>query len=180
METSHELRTLEIREQHHFYQLLSAIDYIDIDTLSPIEKRAIVKVAEQIIERNFRVEDSLSSPLQTREFLKLALSMEPNETFYVLFLNSRHGVIKHEPLFFGTVDGTAVYPRVVVKRALDLGAAAIIIAHQHPSGESSPSQADFRITERLRDALALVDIRLLDHIIIAGSTYTSLAETGRI
>jgi DNA repair protein RadC len=104
--------------------------------------------------------------------------MEPNETFYAVFLNNRHGVIKHEPMFFGTIDGAAVYPRVIVKRALDLGAAAIIIAHQHPSGDSSPSTADKRITERLKDALALVDIRLLDHIIIAGSNYTSFADTG--
>lgn len=178
MAKSHESRSHEIREQHHFYQLINAIDYVDIDALSQSEMRAIVKVAEKIVERSFVAEEKLESPQQTKLFLKLALSMEPNETFYVLFLNNRHGVIKHEPMFFGTIDGAAVYPRVVVKRALDLGAAAIIVAHQHPSGECAPSQADKRVTEKLRDALALVDIRLIDHIIIAGSDYTSFADTG--
>jgi DNA repair protein RadC len=98
--------------------------------------------------------------------------------FCVLFLTNRHRVIAFEEMFRGTIDGATVHPREVVKQALRLNAAAVILAHNHPSGVSEPSRADEAITRRLRDALALVDIRVLDHLIVGGSEITSLAERG--
>ena len=101
----------------------------------------------------------------------------PAEVFACLFLDNRHRVIAYEELFRGTIDGASVHPREVVKRALHFNTAAVILAHNHPSGIAEPSQADERITQRLKDALALVDIRLLDHMII-GDDVVSFAERG--
>jgi len=98
--------------------------------------------------------------------LSLKLSGQEREVFAVLFLTTKHRLIGYEELFYGTIDGASVYPREVVKRALTLNAAAVIIAHNHPSGDATPSQADKKITIRLKDALALVDIRLLDHFVV--------------
>ena len=104
----------------------------------------------------------------------------PHELFCCLYLDNRHRVISFEPLFRGTIDGTSVYPREVVKEALRLNAAAVIAAHNHPSGVAEPSQADERITRRLKSALDLVDIRLLDHLIIGDGCCSSLASRGLI
>ena len=101
----------------------------------------------------------------------------PHEIFAVLFLDQRHRVIKFEEMFQGTIDGANVYPREVVKKALHHNAAAVILAHNHPSGVAEPSQSDERITQRLKDALALVDIRVLDHFVI-GDDIVSFAERG--
>lgn len=103
-----------------------------------------------------------------------------SERFGVLFLDNRHRIIAAEIMFRGTIDGTSVYPREVVKRALELNAAALILTHNHPSGIAEPSAADERITLRLRDALQLVDIRVLDHVIVGDGTTTSLAARGLI
>ena len=102
------------------------------------------------------------------------------EAFYVLFLDNQHRVIKGEVLFEGTIDSASVYPREVVKRALDHNAAALILAHNHPSGAAEPSQADRRITRRIGDALALVDIRVLDHFVVGDGEVVSFAERGWI
>jgi len=102
----------------------------------------------------------------------------PHELFCCLFLDNRHRVLRFEPLFRGTIDGTSVYPREVVKQALAVNAAAVILAHNHPSGVAEPSQADERITRRLKAALELVDIRLLDHLVIGDCHCTSLASRG--
>jgi DNA repair protein RadC len=120
----------------------------------------------------------LSSPALTRRFLQNHLSDPSREVFCCLFLNAQHALIRCEDLFFGTLDGAAVYPRVVLQRALTLGAAAVILAHNHPSGVAEPSAADRRITERLQSALALVDIRVLDHIIVGRGRAFSFAEDG--
>jgi len=139
----------------------------------------IIQQAITLLEqRIFKAGPALASPNAVREYLRLKLIAEPNEVFAAVFLDSRHQVIAFEPLFTGTIDGTAVYPRVVVQRALVLKAAAVILAHQHPSGCTEPSQADHRITEQLRDALALVDIRVLDHFIIGKGGPYSFAERG--
>jgi DNA repair protein RadC len=98
--------------------------------------------------------------------------------FCCLFLDNRHHVLSFEEMFRGTIDGTSVYPREVVKTALSINAAAVILAHNHPSGVAEPSQADERITRRIKSALELVDIRLLDHLIIGNGTSTSLASRG--
>jgi DNA repair protein RadC len=122
--------------------------------------------------------DVLSSPDETRRFLQYHLGSRNREVFTCLFLNSQHRVQRCEDLFFGTLDGAAVYPREVAVRALQYGAAAVIFAHNHPSGVAEPSSADRRITERLCSALALLDIRVLDHIIVGKGREYSFAEAG--
>jgi len=122
--------------------------------------------------------DVLSSPSETRRFLQYHLGAHNREVFSCLFLDSQHRVLRCEDLFFGTLDGAAVYPREVAVRALQYSAAAVIFAHNHPSGVAEPSSADRRITERLCSALALLDIRVLDHIIIGRGREFSFAEEG--
>jgi DNA repair protein RadC len=122
--------------------------------------------------------NALTSPNETRRFLQYHLGSRNREVFTCLFLDSQHRVRRCEDLFFGTLDGAAVYPREVAVRALQYGAAAVIFAHNHPSGVAEPSSADRRITERLCAALALLDIRVLDHIIVGGGVEYSFAEQG--
>ena len=122
--------------------------------------------------------DILSSPQQTRRFLQHHLGTRQREVFSCLFLDSQHRLIRCEDLFLGTLDGAAVYPREVVSRALQYSSAAVIFAHNHPSGVAEPSAADKRITERLQSALGLLDIRVLDHIIIGRGHEYSFAEAG--
>ncbi len=138
----------------------------------------VVAGARRKLRRKFRKGKAIRSPADTEDFLIAELASEPNEIFCVLYLCNRHHIISFDRAFHGTIDGTSVYPRVIVKRALDLGAAAVIFAHQHPSGTAEPSQADERITQRLKAALELVDIRVLDHLIIGGDSVTSLASRG--
>ncbi len=122
-------------------------------------------------------EDCLTSPQQTMQYLRSRLRDYDHEVFACLMLDNRNRVITFREMFRGTIDGASVYPREVVKQALADNAAAVILAHNHPSGVSEPSQADIRITERLRKALELVDIRVLDHVII-GDEITCLSERG--
>jgi DNA repair protein RadC len=121
---------------------------------------------------------SFGNPKATRDYLALKLGNLEHEVFAVLFLDKRHRLISYQEMFRGTIDGATVHPREVVKEALKQNAAAVILAHPHPSGVAEPSQADEFITQRLKDALGLVDIRVLDHIIVAGGDTTSLAERG--
>ncbi|HHG8951974.1 TPA: DNA repair protein RadC [Citrobacter freundii] len=114
----------------------------------------------------------------TRDWLRLNLAGQEREMFVVLFLDNQHRLITHETLFSGTINHTQVHPREVVKAALKHNAAAMLVAHCHPSGHAEPSDADRRITERLRQALDLVDIRLLDHLVVGGMEIVSLAERG--
>jgi DNA repair protein RadC len=122
--------------------------------------------------------DPLSSPEQTRRYLVAHLRDYPYEVFACLFLDNRHRVVAYEELFRGTIDGASVYPREVVKRALDHNAAALILAHNHPSGVAEPSRADEAITLRLRDALSLIEVRVLDHFVIGDGEAVSFAERG--
>jgi DNA repair protein RadC len=122
--------------------------------------------------------DTLADPDTTRRFLQARLRGYPHEVFACLFLDNRHRVIKYEALFRGTIDGASVHPREVVKAALGHNAAAVILAHNHPSGVAEPSQADLHLTRRLREALGLVDIRVLDHLIIGDGEAISFAERG--
>jgi DNA repair protein RadC len=121
---------------------------------------------------------SIRSPSDTESFLRSKLAHLPHELFCCIFLDNRHRIIKYEELFRGTIDGTSVYPREVALSALRCGAAAVILAHNHPSGVAEPSQADERISKRIKAGLELLDIRLLDHIIIGGRTATSCASRG--
>lgn len=139
----------------------------------------IIKQAFVLLEsRIFKARRRLGSPTEVRDYLRLQLVTEPNEVFAVVFLDSQHQVLAYEPLFKGTVDASTVYPRVVVQRALALNAAALILAHQHPSGITEPSAADRMLTERLKAALAMVDVRVLDHFIVGKGTPYSFAESG--
>lgn len=122
--------------------------------------------------------DALSSPGKVRQYLSLQLGGNQHEIFAALFLDNRHRVIVFEELFNGTIDGAAVYPREVMKKCLAANAAAVIFAHNHPSGVAEPSDADISITKKLKDALALIDVRVLDHLIIGQGVQTSLAERG--
>ena len=138
----------------------------------------VIAGARRTLRRRFRKGKAIRSPADTEAFLMAELATEPNEVFAALYLDNRHRVIKFDRAFHGTIDGTSVYPRVIVKRALELNAAAVIFAHQHPSGVAEPSQADERITQRLKAALELVDMRVLDHLVIGGDTVVSLASRG--
>lgn len=140
--------------------------------------RTIPELARRYFEESLPVGISIRSPADTQSFLHAKLRHLPHEMFCCLYLDNRHRVLRFDPLFRGTIDGTSVYPREVVKEALAINAAAVILAHNHPSGVAEPSQADERITQRLKSALELVDIRLLDHLIIGQAQTTSLASRG--
>jgi len=140
--------------------------------------RAALELARRQALQSVCTGDVLSSPAETRRFLQYHLGSHSREVFCCLFLDSQHRVLRCENLFFGTLDGAAVYPREVAVRALQNGAAAVIFAHNHPSGVAEPSSADRRITERLRAALGLLDIRVLDHIIVGAGRQFSFAEEG--
>ena len=120
------------------------------------------------------------SPDRVKDYLILELSNLESERFDVLFLNNQNQLIKHVPMFYGTIDGAAVYPREVVKLALELNAAALILAHNHPSGTCEPSSADKKITTRIKAAMETIDIRVLDHVIVGGTNTYSFAESGII
>jgi len=123
---------------------------------------------------------ALQSPRQALDYLTMILRDLPVEAFGCLFLDTRHQVLAYETLFEGTVNSASVHPREVVRRVLHHNAAAVIIAHNHPSGVAEPSSADISITRRLKDALALVDVRLLDHLVIGNGESVSLAERGEV
>src|SRR5699024_1088878 len=142
--------------------------------------QAVLEMARRHLEEQLKVADALSDPAATRRYLTLRLARQPHEVFACVFLDNRHRVIAFEEMFRGTIDGASVYPREVVKAALQHNAAAVIFAHNHPSGVAEPSSADRSITKRLIDALALVDIRVLDHFILAHDQHTSFAERGLI
>jgi DNA repair protein RadC len=140
----------------------------------------ILAAARQMLAHRVRRGTSLSSPRLVKDFLSIKLGALEHEMFCVLLLDKRHRLIEYVELFRGTIDGASVHPREVVKLALAKNAAALVLAHPHPSGVAEPSQADELITQRLKDALSLVDIRVLDHVIIAGGVATSFAELGLI
>lgn len=144
----------------------------------PVSADEIVDMAMSIMRSRFRRGSSISSPEAMRQFLQLHLSPLDHEVFCVVFLDNRHRVLAFEQVFRGTVDGASIHPREVVKLALSYGAASSVLVHNHPSGVAEPSHADRAITVRLRDALALVDIRVLDHVIVSGGESVSFAERG--
>ena len=140
--------------------------------------QALPLLARRYFEESLPTGESIKSPRDTESFLKARMQHLDHELFCCLYLDNRHRVLRFDELFRGTIDGTSVYPREVVKEALSVNAAAVILAHNHPSGVAEPSQADERITQRLKSALDLVDIRLLDHLIVGEGTATSLASRG--
>lgn len=140
--------------------------------------KAAVELAARYLEERVRRSDAITSPTHTTQFLCARLRSRPHEIFACLFLDNRHRVIRFEEMFRGTIDGASVHPREVAKRALELNAAALIAAHNHPSGVAEPSLSDQAITKKLRDALALVDVRLLDHFVIGDGEVVSFVERG--
>jgi len=146
--------------------------------LSQQEQESLIALALVLLQDRHRPGDLLESPAQTRSFLRLRLANHTAEAFGCVFLDSAHRVLEVKELFHGTIDGAAVYPRVVVQQALALNAAAILFYHNHPSGVAEPSKADERITERLQSALALIDVRVLDHIVVSAVDAVSFAERG--
>lgn len=140
---------------------------------------ATIRRALRILENRLREPGAqLCGPNAVRDYLTLLLGGREHEVFAAVFLDAQHRVIASEELFRGTLTQTAVYPREVVKRALALNAGGVIFAHNHPSGMEEPSMADRWLTDQLRDALAMVDVRTLDHFVIAGTRYTSFLEQG--
>ncbi|MGI9232184.1 MAG: RadC family protein [Woeseiaceae bacterium] len=140
--------------------------------------RALPEFARRYYAESLPSGETIRSPADTEAFLKAHMRDLDHELFCCLFLDNRHRILSFDALFRGTIDGTSVYPREVVKEALAINAAAVILAHNHPSGVAEPSQADERITRRLKSALDLVDIRVLDHLIIGDGKATSLARRG--
>ena len=141
---------------------------------------AVLELSRRYLHEVLLRSNPLESPQATEQYLKSILRDNPHEVFACLFLDTRHRVIAFEELFQGTIDGATVYPRVVAEKALQHRAAALIVAHNHPSGISEPSLADQAITRRLKDALALLDIRLLDHFVIGEGAPVSMASRGLI
>ena len=142
-----------------------------------VQLQAVLEMSRRYLQESLQRGDVLESPEAVRFYLSSQLRDRPSEVFAALFLDNRHRVIRFEEMFYGTIDSARVYPREVVRRAMSHNAAAIIFAHNHPSGIAEPSQSDERITQQLREALALVDVRVLDHFVI-GDQVVSFAERG--
>jgi DNA repair protein RadC len=164
-------------------QLIAASekDFCEIHGLGQakyVQLQAVVEISRRALQEEMKSGDALNSPRAVREFLQLLLRARQQEVFVALFLDAQHRVISSEELFQGTLTQTSVYPREVVKRALHHNAAAVIFAHNHPSGVAEPSQSDQLLTDALKQALTLVDVRVLDHFIVAGAGCLSFAEKG--
>jgi DNA repair protein RadC len=145
-----------------------------------MNRAPIVEEALRLLACEVRHTDVLTSPSAVRDYLQLRLADRPHEVFAVMFLDSQNGVIATEEMFRGTLTQTSVYPREVVIEALRYGAASVILCHNHPSGAAMPSRADEALTQTLRSALALVDVRVLDHFIVTRTSVTSMAEMGLV
>ena len=168
------LKKLFAADLGHFCQFkgLGMAKYVQLQACLEMSQRHL---AEELVNN-----DVMSQPNQVKSYIQSHLMSKLNEVFAVLFMDNQHRVIKFEELFFGTINASSVHPRIVVQRALELNAAAVIIAHNHPSGVAEPSTSDIEITQTLKQALNLIDIRLLDHLIVASHQVISLAEKGQM
>jgi len=142
--------------------------------------QAVLEMSRRHMAEGLQRGDTFTAPQQVKRFLLAQLRDQPHEVFAILYLDNRHRLIKYEALFHGSIDQSAVYPREVVKKVLGHNAAAVIMAHNHPSGVAEPSDSDIVITQRLKKALALIDVRVLDHFIVGDNYVTSLAELGKL
>jgi len=159
----------------------SQADFCTAHGLGPakyVQLQAVLEMSRRHLEAQLVRESVLESPTMVRQYLASRLRHEPREVFACLLLDNRHRVIRYEALFYGTINAASVHPREVVKLALAHNAAAVILAHNHPSGVAEPSQADRQITDRLVQSLGLVDIRVLDHMVIGDGETVSFAERG--
>ncbi|MBD0787928.1 DNA repair protein RadC [Vibrio sp. Y2-5] len=166
------LRSLFSSSKDHFCQ------HKGLGEAKYVQMQASLEITQRFLAETLKRGEALTSPQQTQLYLSSVLRDRQREAFYILFLDNQHRVIQDEILFEGTIDAASVYPREVVKRALHHNAAALILAHNHPSGVAEPSQSDRRITSRITDALALVDIRVLDHFVVGDGEIVSFAERG--
>jgi DNA repair protein RadC len=145
-----------------------------------VQLQAIFEMSQRALREEMQQRDVLTSPAAVRDYLRIKLGALKREVFMVLLLDAQNRVIATEELFAGTLTQTSVYPREVVKRALHHNAAAVIFAHNHPSGVAEPSRADEMLTKVLKDALGLVDVKVLDHFVVAGNNVLSFSERGLI
>ncbi|SMF23867.1 DNA replication and repair protein RadC [Alteromonadaceae bacterium Bs31] len=166
------LRTLLDASQREFCRALG------LGSAKYAQLQAVLEMSRRHMAENLQREAQFSSSKSVKDYLRAHLRDRKAEVFAVLFLDSQHRLIAFEEMFQGTIDGAAVYPREVVKRALSHNAAALIFAHNHPSGLAEPSNADRSITQRLKDALLLVEIRTLDHLVVGDSEVVSFADNG--
>ncbi|MBZ6971721.1 DNA repair protein RadC [Klebsiella grimontii] len=144
------------------------------------DERLLIERARRLLSTAVRRGRMLTSPDEVRDFLLFTLALREQEVFGVLLLDNRNRVLLWRELFYGTLNQTAVYPREVVKLALQHNAAAVILVHNHPSGHPDASEADIALTRRLKQALALIDVRIPDHFIVAGDHMVSMAERGQL
>lgn len=161
--------------------MLAAADLERIKGLGPAKRAqfaAAIELARRSLQEKMKETAALTSPGEVRDYLRLALSRREEEAFVCIWLDAQHKVIEIKEAFKGTLTQTSVYPREIVKAALARNAAAVIFAHNHPSGVAQPSQADELLTRNLKEALALVDVKVLDHFIVAGNQAISFAERG--
>jgi DNA repair protein RadC len=142
------------------------------------ELAAVMEIARRTLSARLATVPVFESPQSVKDYLQLQLAGKPHEVFAVLFLDAQHRLVAFEEMFRGTLSQTSVYPREVVKRALALNAGAAILAHNHPSGVAEPSRADEALTQALKSALALIDVRVLDHMVVARGSVVSFAERG--
>ena len=143
------------------------------------QENQLIAEAKHLLYTRLKTRDQVfTSPHEVRDYLRLQLAGQQREIFSCLFVDSQHRLIEYREMFAGTIDGCSVYPREVVKAALQVNAAAVIFAHNHPSGVAEPSQSDRSITQRLKEALSLMDIRVLDHFIVGDEAVESFAERG--
>ena len=162
---------------------LLAGDLKNVKGIGPAKRaqlEAAVEIARRSLEAPLREKAALTSPGAVRDYLRLALGRREHEVFVCIWLDAQHRVIEMDEPFRGTLTQTSVYPREIVKAALARNAAAVIFAHNHPSGAAQPSQADELLTRNLKEALALVDVKVLDHFIVAGAQAISFAERGLV
>ncbi|MCG8053938.1 MAG: DNA repair protein RadC [Candidatus Thiodiazotropha taylori] len=146
--------------------------------LNRVEQDTLIRLALSVLANRYQKGQPLTSPATMREYFQVRYGELEHEVFSMVMLDNRHRLIDVEEMFRGTIDGASVYPREVVKAALKRNAAAVAFIHNHPSGSTEPSDADKRITERLKDALALIDVRVLDHLIVTHESTVSFAERG--
>jgi len=142
------------------------------------DQQTTIREAIGILESRLKTMETFTSPSAVKQFCQLHIATERDEQFCCLFLDSQHRLIAFEKLFSGSINEASVYPRVIVRRALELNAAAVIFTHNHPSGVTEPSNADIAMTKRLTEALGLIDVRVLDHIVVGSTSSTSMAEAG--
>jgi DNA repair protein RadC len=178
-----ELAGQVLREFDGFAGLLhaQAADLTRIKGLGPAKRAeigAVVEMARRALAEPLRDKPVFDAPQKVKDYLALHLGQLAQEVFAVLFLDGQHRLLQLEPMFHGTLTQTSVYPREVVRRALELNAGAVILAHNHPSGVAEPSRADEHLTQTLKSALQLVDVRVLDHLVVGRGAVISFAERG--